>query len=119
MKRLGIPEYGMSTPVTPSSSTDPFSDAHGHGVGGGHASHGPESSTHNCDVLQRQLQGDAIKSKVDTESVSSVGTEAMYSALAQIIGICILEFGVVLHRFVPGGTYDIDDAVPDSSCSSV
>lgn len=37
----------------------------------------------------------------DRESVSSRDTaEAMHSALAQIVGISILEVGVVLHRFV-------------------
>lgn len=36
----------------------------------------------------------------DRESVSSRDTaEAMHSALAQIVGISILEVGVVLHRF--------------------
>ncbi|KZV66307.1 ZIP-like iron-zinc transporter [Peniophora sp. CONT] len=93
LKRLGIPSY----------------DAHGHGLGS-HAAHGPESSSHNHagNDLEGQQQ-DSMTKKLDTESTSSQeSAEAMHSALAQIIGISILEFGVVLHSVLIGLTLAVD-----------
>ncbi|VDB99924.1 unnamed protein product [Peniophora sp. CBMAI 1063] len=94
LKRLGVPAY----------------DAHGHGLGG-HSAHGPESG-HSPEPsdLERQQQEAAIKAKIDdSESALSQDTaEAMHSALAQIIGIAILEFGVVLHSVLIGLTLAVD-----------
>ncbi|KAF9031366.1 ZIP-like iron-zinc transporter [Hymenopellis radicata] len=76
-------------------------DAHGH-VAGGHAAHGPEGNT---DV-------DKIKSGTDSSVDIERASESHYvmdSALTQIIGIAILEFGVVLHSVLIGLTLAVDE----------
>ena len=60
---------------------------HGHGIGA-HSSHGPEETTH----------------QTESSDVESNGKEAAFtfdeSVLAQMVGVGILEFGVILHRCV-------------------
>ncbi|KAJ7848313.1 ZIP-like iron-zinc transporter [Mycena leptocephala] len=72
-------------------------DAHGHHVGS-HAAHGPESTR----VPAKHAQ--------DTEQQ---GTKQLLhmddSAAAQIIGIAILEFGVLLHSILIGLTLSVDE----------
>ncbi|CAL1715470.1 unnamed protein product [Somion occarium] len=92
-------------------------DAHGHGVGS-HAAHGPESN--------RQLGGDSSnpqeiaqieKFPTDVESNASQHKAlashyddhaVVDSAITQIIGVGILEFGVVLHSVLIGLTLAVD-----------
>ncbi|KAH7922321.1 ZIP zinc/iron transport family [Leucogyrophana mollusca] len=75
-------------------------DAHGHGLGA-HAAHGPEGSN---DPGTR-----------DTDSEKTQDIEAAHnhehhddSAAAQIIGVFILEFGVILHSVLIGLTLAVD-----------
>lgn len=63
-----------------------FIDPHGHNVGS-HVSHGPEGELINEE-----------KTKGDVESQNSGNRMYTESAMTQIIGVAILEFGVTLHR---------------------
>ncbi|PPQ62896.1 hypothetical protein CVT24_006294 [Panaeolus cyanescens] len=75
-------------------------DAHGHGPGS-HAAHGPEGSFDD-------------KSKNDTNSsdveVARTPTHPFQDSMTtQIIGVAILEFGVVLHSILIGLTLAVDE----------
>lgn len=63
-------------------------DVHGHAHGGVHAAHGPESN------IGENLKEDTIHE--DAKSTASNDE----NAAAQVIGVAILEFGVLLHRLV-------------------
>ena len=63
-------------------------DVHGHGHGGTHAAHGPEA-TINEDLKEDTIHDDDRSTASNDEN-----------AAAQIIGVAILEFGVLLHRLV-------------------
>jgi len=65
-------------------------DVHGHAHGGVHAAHGPEAVNRDVDKTKED------NSPEDGKSDSSYDQEAA----AQIIGVAILEFGVLLHRLV-------------------
>ena len=65
-------------------------DAHGHDVGGSVAAHGPEGANTEMGSLEKQPLDEVEKDELITDTVA-----------AQIIGVGILEFGVVLHRYVP------------------
>ncbi|EIN09623.1 ZIP-like iron-zinc transporter [Punctularia strigosozonata HHB-11173 SS5] len=83
-------------------------DPHGHGIGG-HAAHGPEG---NVEGLEGSAEGSAEKGALKADD--SFGTETHVheistdSALAQVIGIAILEFGVLLHSVLIGLTLAVD-----------
>lgn len=63
-----------------------FIDPHGHGIGS-HAAHGPEGADLDDKLTSSDVEG-AQSGHFDD------------SAMAQIIGVFILEFGVLLHRYV-------------------
>lgn len=63
-------------------------DVHGHAHGGVHAAHGPEATI-----------SDGEKTKEGNEDDKSDVSYDQHAA-AQIIGVAILEFGVLLHRLV-------------------
>lgn len=67
-------------------------DTHGHQAGAGHAAHGPE--------LNAQPAVDKVTSEShsDVEAAHSVSTPIDHDLLTQVVGVAILEFGVVLHR---------------------
>lgn len=67
-----------------------ISDPHGHNIGS-QAAHGPEGA------LSEPAEKKDIASSGDNESINSVGPMDD-NALAQIVGVAILEFGVALHR---------------------
>lgn len=80
-------------------------DAHGHdGHDGAHAAHGPETlekTKDNMEDMTPRLE------EAQTTSHSSNGVmniakpeSGLDSPLTQIVGVAILEFGVVLHRSV-------------------
>lgn len=70
-------------------------DAHGH-ASGSHAAHGPEGRV-DPDIAPAKSDS----SHTDVESGHSHhGHSLLDTALTQILGIAILEFGVTLHRFV-------------------
>ncbi|KAJ8094468.1 hypothetical protein PM082_010902 [Marasmius tenuissimus] len=97
-------------------------DNHGHEAGGTHAAHGPEDNDNaaTSDVKNQHRLHDVEVKDVDVEA-SSTTTTASSSApkphahgvldnpLAQIIGIAILEFGVVLHSVLIGLTLAVDE----------
>ncbi|KAL0955311.1 hypothetical protein HGRIS_004197 [Hohenbuehelia grisea] len=72
-----------------------YHDAHGHAVGS-HAAHGPE--------------GDLVDGKAE-QSSDLEAHKPTYdnSTIAQMIGIAILEFGVVLHSILIGLTLAVDE----------
>lgn len=67
-------------------------DTHGHQAGGNHLAHGPEG----VDIERPPLEA---KGSHDSDH-SHLSPKNDNSGLAQIIGVFILEFGVVLHRFI-------------------
>jgi len=69
-------------------------DAHGH-HGGSHAAHGPEGS------LVENI-GEREKGKVPGQN------DITDSAMARIVGVAILEFGVMLHSVLIGLTLAVD-----------
>ncbi|THH10716.1 hypothetical protein EW146_g8287 [Bondarzewia mesenterica] len=83
-------------------------DAHGHGVGA-HSAHGPEGS-------QLGPAGGEEVAKKENDTVSEADIENQHkhdddaSALAQIIGVAILEFGVMLHSILIGLTLAVDES---------
>ncbi|KAG7443574.1 ZIP-like iron-zinc transporter [Guyanagaster necrorhizus] len=74
-------------------------DAHGH-LAGSHASHGPEG---NPD----ESKSKSSSSEVDVENQH--GLRVLDSALTQIIGVAILEFGVTLHSVLIGLTLAVNE----------
>jgi solute carrier family 39 (zinc transporter), member 1/2/3 len=72
-------------------------DAHGHGVGSV-AAHGPEGDDQRG---LEQTNGNRSYEKKNIDDVESlqVARNMDDNAAAQIIGVMILEFGVVLHRY--------------------
>ncbi|KAF9218627.1 ZIP-like iron-zinc transporter [Gyrodon lividus] len=79
-------------------------DAHGHGIGA-HAAHGPEGIS----TQSTPLEGNSAYEK-DVSDIEASHTHANYdsSALAQIVGVFILEFGVLLHSLLIGLTLAVD-----------
>ncbi|KAF5362167.1 hypothetical protein D9756_002244 [Leucocoprinus leucothites] len=89
-------------------------DTHGH-THGGHAAHGPEG---NFVTPEAQRQRDDKSNDPDVESLGTVKSEHNHhqhgnvftdSALTQIIGVAILEFGVALHSILIGLTLAVDE----------
>ncbi|KAG1767024.1 ZIP-like iron-zinc transporter [Suillus placidus] len=74
-------------------------DAHGHGLGA-HTAHGPEGRMPNDDLNSEKIKED-LESAHDHE-LPELG------ALGQIIGVFILEFGVLLHSILIGLTLAVD-----------
>lgn len=74
--------------VTQSKTDTKLIDAHGHAIGS-HAAHGPEGNTEKADQSSptSDVEVNAERSNVFDQSL-----------LTQLIGVGILEFGVVLHR---------------------
>ena len=78
-------------------------DPHGHGLAtGAHAAHGPETRTRDGRDSENAIEyDDNEKIPADLEkSAAQVHEHGLMSdsAVAQIIGVAILEFGVLLHR---------------------
>jgi zinc transporter 1/2/3 len=69
-------------------------DSHGHGVGA-HAAHGPEGIVDTAPSKEKTIEE---SSKSDIESAVARPRTWGADTTTQIIGIAILEFGVVLHR---------------------
>ncbi|KAF8518935.1 ZIP-like iron-zinc transporter [Hysterangium stoloniferum] len=77
-------------------------DPHGHGIGpgGAHSAHGPEMP---------------MKEHSEKDPESSIGlheasaSSALDTAIARIIGIAILEFGVLFHSLLIGLTLAVDE----------
>lgn len=97
-------------------------DVHGHGIGG-LAAHGPEGTKTPQQLQQQQdpssleiqeKTNDAASSQEDVEAHGhahhhgQVSDSIIDQALTQIVGIAILEFGVVLHSILIGLTLAVD-----------
>jgi zinc transporter 1/2/3 len=79
-------------------------DPHGHGVtSGSHAAHGPEGHL-NSDAAQVKSE----KSSQDIESFGEGSEASAADAITQMIGVAILEFGVLLHSILIGLTLAVD-----------
>ncbi|KAG1728094.1 ZIP-like iron-zinc transporter [Suillus lakei] len=75
-------------------------DAHGHGLGA-HAAHGPESRS------SPDNDSNSEKMREDVESAHD-HTRPDIGAAGQVIGVFILEFGVLLHSILIGLTLAVD-----------
>ncbi|THU85926.1 ZIP-like iron-zinc transporter [Dendrothele bispora CBS 962.96] len=92
-------------------------DAHGHNVGS-HVNHGPEGgmrTTHDHEEGERitprkTKESDSVRD-AELGIVHSGGStpSSLDSAWVQVIGIAILEFGVVLHSVLIGLTLAVDE----------
>lgn len=77
-------------------------DPHGHSFGS-HAAHGPEGNHDEIEVAKPE------KVANDIESVSGSEEDKDWSdALGQMIGVAILEFGILLHSVLIGLTLAVD-----------
>ena len=98
LARLGV-QHGM--PTTQSSSDSILTmlpDAHGHGVGS-HTAHGPEGN--NITPPPELIKPSNVsQSSGEKDAEEGHSHHAVDDAMAQIIGVAILEFGIVLHRRV-------------------
>ncbi|KAL6306140.1 Zinc/iron permease [Sparassis latifolia] len=94
-------------------------DAHGHDIGqhASHAAHGPEMGVPSTSSVTGSVtmfadggseKDGQISRAEDIESGSSHLESVSDSPLAQIIGIGILEFGVLLHSILIGLTLAVD-----------
>ncbi|KJA28165.1 hypothetical protein HYPSUDRAFT_62552 [Hypholoma sublateritium FD-334 SS-4] len=82
-------------------------DAHGHDHGS-HAAHGPESNyVQSSKIADKDQSLDIEETAQAPEHVHSHGFED--SITTQIIGVGILEFGVLLHSFLIGLTLAVTD----------
>jgi solute carrier family 39 (zinc transporter), member 1/2/3 len=90
LAKLGV-HHGQSTFVLSFSDayTSSFLDAHGH-RGGSHAAHGPEGILTKIGDEEVNFDVENLRQH-DHDSISD-------SASGKIIGVAILEFGVLLHR---------------------
>lgn len=78
-----------------SSVTDP----HGHNATGSHAAHGPEV---NGERAAERIEEESFSEKRKVDDLETLHNHGGmdHNAAAQIIGVFILEFGVVLHRYI-------------------
>jgi zinc transporter 1/2/3 len=74
-------------------------DVHGHGLGA-HAAHGPEGGMPDGDSNSEKIEKD-LESAHDHKHLD-------FGAAGQIIGVFILEFGVLLHSMLIGLTLAVD-----------
>ncbi|TFL02510.1 Zinc/iron permease [Pterulicium gracile] len=82
-------------------------DAHGHGVGGGHSAHGPEAGSVTNDKTKTV---DGSSSSVTSHSLEYTAMMDREGATAQqIVGVGILEFGVLLHSVLIGLTLAVTE----------
>jgi len=75
-------------------------DAHGHNLGS-HAAHGPESTFDQSVIQEAKEETSSAASDVEVAKDHHHHTHPHGipdSLITQIIGVGILEFGVVLHR---------------------
>ncbi|KAG7091791.1 hypothetical protein E1B28_008195 [Marasmius oreades] len=101
-------------------------DNHGHEAGGTHAAYGPEDDTNAANPFVNAEKKhhhhhhhayDVQAKDVEASSTTTASTSApklhahgvLDNPLAQIIGIAILEFGVVLHSVLVGLTLAVDE----------
>jgi len=95
-------------------------DPHGHGiVGGSHAAHGPEQYSHHLPVVESQSiqsigdTGNDLGKQAEARGVHHhhhATTNVLDDPIPQIIGVAILEFGVLLHSVLIGLTLAVDPA---------
>ncbi|KAJ2930959.1 hypothetical protein H1R20_g6104, partial [Candolleomyces eurysporus] len=80
-------------------------DSHGHGIGA-HAAHGPEGIVDTAPSKEKSVEE---SSRSDLESAVNPHRTWSTDTTTQIIGIAILEFGVVLHSILIGLTLAVDE----------
>ena len=90
--------FSLSQPISNiklTIGTNP--DAHGHDIGA-HSSHGPEGTHHT--ELQITAESSDVESNGNQEGKEGIKAGFTFdeSVLAQMVGVGILEFGVLLHR---------------------
>ncbi|KAI0342402.1 ZIP-like iron-zinc transporter [Trametopsis cervina] len=90
-------------------------DPHGH-ADGGHAAHGPEGREQNTVLSEGGAFDETDHGKLEKRSNDSelaileqAPSSAVDNALTQIIGVAILEFGVLLHSVLIGLTLAVTD----------
>ena len=74
---------------------------------GHHSAHGPEAGRTNAPIVDDKPE---TAPESDTETQPTVHSHGRNSVAAQIIGVAILEFGVVFHSVLVGLTLAVDEA---------
>jgi zinc transporter 1/2/3 len=77
-----------------------FPDAHGHGHGS-HAAHGPEGFHPGPEQQEPKPEASELEPSASQEDMEDLEKQKalLDNNAAQIIGVAILEFGVLLHRY--------------------
>lgn len=84
--------------------TNKFADHHGHDLGA-HAAHGPEGTLGHTDA---EIRGGGENHEHTAAKLHPLAA-LDGSALAQITGIFVLEFGILLHSLLIGLTLAVDE----------
>ncbi|KAF5390465.1 hypothetical protein D9757_005250 [Collybiopsis confluens] len=83
-------------------------DPHGHGAGA-HAAHGPENGANDIETTAVAEEKSSHSRFASVPSLRQQDdTMALDTPISQIIGVAILEFGVVLHSVLIGLTLAVD-----------
>lgn len=82
-------------------------DTHGHEAGGSHAAHGPEDND-SLSISEQNRTPDVEKTAPSASSPHKPHS-VIDNPVSQIVGIAILEFGVVLHSVLIGLTLAVDE----------
>lgn len=81
-----------------SCSSSTITDPHGHGLNG-HAAHGPETSSQKTATGKNvDEKGSDLESAAEEEHAPRTWGK---DTATQVVGVAILEFGVLLHRCAP------------------
>ncbi|KAH9479523.1 Zinc-regulated transporter 2 [Psilocybe cubensis] len=81
-------------------------DAHGHSLGS-HAAHGPEGTFKSSEAPP--LKSESSSSDIESVKGNDHGHGFQDTLSTHIIGVGILEFGVILHSFLIGLTLAVDE----------
>lgn len=84
-------------------------DAHAHGHDGAHAAHGPETLEESKDNIEDSTPKMEEAASHSSNGITNIAKpeSGLDSPLTQIVGVAILEFGVVLHRSVTSNCLEV------------
>ncbi|KAF5371422.1 hypothetical protein D9757_009999 [Collybiopsis confluens] len=83
-------------------------DAHGHDSGS-HTAHGPEGEMMTSNSSSKDVESSGMSQDPQSETHQHSDSK-LDSAVAQVIGVAVLEFGVVLHSVLIGLTLAVNES---------
>lgn len=89
------------------STHEVTTDPHGHALAqaGHHSAHGPEGER----IQPQTKEKEADSSDIEAHEQHARAREFYTTTMAQIIGVSILEFGVIFHSVLIGLTLAVDE----------